>query len=72
MLRFRDIPKIVPISVEDPHPTGPLGAKGMGELTITPSAPAIVNAIHDAVGVWVNELPVTKDKILAAMQMIAA
>lgn len=68
LLRFRDLPEIVPITVEDPHPRGPYGAKGMGELVITPTAPAIVNAIHNAVGIWVNSLPVTKEKVLAAIQ----
>ena len=68
LLRFRDIPEIQPIIVEDPHPKGPFGAKGMGELAITPTAPAVANAIHDAVGVWINSLPITQEKILAALQ----
>ena len=68
LLRFRDIPEIIPIPITDPHPKGPFGAKGMGELALTPTAPAVVNAIHDAVGVWVTELPVTKEKLLAAIQ----
>ena len=68
LLRFRDIPEIIPIPITDPHPKGPFGAKGMGELALTPTAPAVVNAIHDAVGVWVTELPVTKEKLLAGMQ----
>jgi len=68
LLRFRDIPEIIPIPITDPHPKGPFGAKGMGELALTPTAPAVVNAIHDAVGVWISELPVTKEKILEAMQ----
>ncbi|HAF61444.1 MAG TPA: hypothetical protein DCK95_03865 [Anaerolineaceae bacterium] len=69
LLRFRDIPEIIPIPITDPHPKGPFGAKGMGELALTPTAPAVVNAIHDAVGVWINELPVTKEKIVTAMQL---
>jgi len=68
LLRLRDLPKIVPVVVEDYHPKGPFGAKGMGELAISPTAPSVVNAIHDAVGVWVNSLPVTKEKLLAALQ----
>ena len=68
LLRFRDLPAITPIIIEDPHPHGPLGAKGVGELTITPTAPAIVNAIHDAVGVWVHSLPVTREKLLEALK----
>jgi CO/xanthine dehydrogenase Mo-binding subunit/aerobic-type carbon monoxide dehydrogenase small subunit (CoxS/CutS family) len=68
LLRFRDLPEIEPIIIEEPHPKGPFGAKGMGELTITPTAPAIINAIHDAVGVWINSLPATNEKILEALQ----
>ena len=63
-----DVPHIEPIIVEDPHPDGPLGAKGMGELPLTATAPAIVNAIYDAMGVWMDELPVTPDKLLAAIR----
>jgi len=68
LLRFRDLPQIEPIIIEDPHPLGPFGAKGVGELTITPTAPAIASAIHDAVGVWVDELPVRPEKLLAALR----
>lgn len=68
LLRFRDLPEIEPIIIEDPHVLGPFGAKGMGELTISPTAPAVVNAIHDAVGVWMTELPVTPEKLLAALR----
>ena len=67
--RFRDIPEIQAIIVEDPHPKGPFGAKGMGELALSPTAPAIANAVHDAVGVWINELPITAEKVLAAMNV---
>jgi CO/xanthine dehydrogenase Mo-binding subunit len=67
LLRYKDIPPIIPIIVEDYHPKGPFGAKGMGELAISPTAPAIANAIHDALGVWINSLPMTKGKILSAL-----
>ena len=65
--RFRDLPQIEVIPITIPHLKGPFGAKGMGELAITPAAPAIVNAIHDAVGVWIRELPATKEKVLEAL-----
>ncbi|MFA5810674.1 MAG: xanthine dehydrogenase family protein molybdopterin-binding subunit, partial [Thermoleophilia bacterium] len=68
LLRFKEIPEIIPIPVEDYHPKGPFGAKGMGELAITPTAPAISNAIHNALGVWINSLPITPTKILAALE----
>ncbi|MFC2026010.1 molybdopterin-dependent oxidoreductase [Chloroflexota bacterium] len=72
LLRLRDLPIIEPIVIEDPHPYGPYGAKGMGELALSPAAPAVANAIHDAVGVWVNELPITRGKVLDAIQRKAA
>ena len=67
LLRFRDIPKIVPIPITDPHPKGPFGAKGMGELGLTPTAPAVVNAINNALGISVRAIPATKARILAAI-----
>ena len=69
LLHFRDIPEIVPIPITDPHPKGPFGAKGMGELALSPTAPAVINAIHDAVGVWVRELPATKERIRKAINL---
>jgi len=60
------MPEMVAISVSDPHPEGPYGAKGMGELPMSPTAAAIANAIYDAVGVRVYSLPVTPEKIAAA------
>ncbi len=66
--RIDNLPEITSILVEQPHPFGPYGAKGMGELAISPTAPAVANAIHDAVGVWVDELPITTEKLLAAIR----
>lgn len=68
LLRFSDIPEIEAIIIEDPHPLGPYGAKGVGELAIAPTAPAIAIAIHNAAGIWLNELPMTQEKILNALQ----
>ncbi len=62
-----DLPEIESIIIEQPHPAGPLGAKGMGELPMTATGPAIANAVYDAVGVWINELPITPEKVLAAI-----
>ncbi|MCL5075709.1 MAG: molybdopterin-dependent oxidoreductase [Chloroflexi bacterium] len=64
---IRQTPEITPILVEDYHPFGPYGAKGMGELAVAPAAPAIINAIYDAVGVRITELPATKEKIRQAL-----
>jgi nicotinate dehydrogenase medium molybdopterin subunit len=49
-------------------PTGPFGAKGVGEPTAVPTSAAILNAIHDAVGVRVTSLPATAEKVLTAIK----
>jgi carbon-monoxide dehydrogenase large subunit len=59
-----DIPEIVPIIVEEPDSTGPYGAKGVGEGAITPVAPAIANAIYDAIGIRIRNIPITAENIL--------
>ena len=64
--RITDMPDMVAISVSDPHPEGPYGAKGMGELPMSPTAAAIANAVFDAVGVRIHSLPITPEKIAAA------
>jgi len=64
-----DMPtEVIPIIVEVPDPTGPYGAKGLGEMTTLPTAPAIINAIYDAVGVRVERLPATAEKVLMEMK----
>jgi aldehyde oxidoreductase len=57
--RTRDVPEIEELIVEVPDSLGPLGAKGIGELPILPTAPAILNAIYDAVGVSLYEIPIS-------------
>jgi xanthine dehydrogenase molybdenum-binding subunit len=54
--------------VETNDPTGPFGAKGAGEPGIVPTAPAIANAVYDAVGVRIHDLPLTPEKVLTALQ----
>lgn len=63
-----DLPEIVPIIVEAGHPEGPFGAKGVGEPAAAPAAPAIANAVFDAIGVRITELPITPEKIRAALK----
>ena len=63
LLRITHTPEMVAISVSDAHPAGPYGAKGMGELPMSPTAGAIANAVYDAVGARVCSLPITPGKI---------
>ena len=62
-----DVPEVVSILVESGDPAGPYGAKGIGEHALIPTAPAILNAIRDAVGAGVRRLPATPDRVLAAI-----
>ncbi|HEX3353460.1 MAG TPA: molybdopterin cofactor-binding domain-containing protein [Terriglobales bacterium] len=62
-----DMPPVESIVIEDPSPIGPFGAKGIGEQAVIPTAPAILNAIHDAVGVRMRRVPATPDRIRAAI-----
>lgn len=63
-----DLPAIDSILVESMHEEGPFGAKGIGEPAAAPTAPAIANAIFDAIGVRIPDLPITPEKILAALR----
>ena len=63
-----DMPEIEVDIVPSFDPTGPFGAKGVGEPTAVPTAAAILNAVHDAVGVRITSLPATAEKVLAAIK----
>ena len=54
--------------IETLDPDGPFGAKGVGEIAMVPTAPAIVNAIQNAIGVRIKELPISQEKILVALK----
>jgi CO/xanthine dehydrogenase Mo-binding subunit len=62
-----DIPPIESILIEDPSPIGPFGAKGIGEQAVIPTAPAILNALHDAIGIRLRKIPATPDRVRAAI-----
>ncbi len=62
-----DVPPVESILIEDPSSVGPFGAKGIGEQAVIPTAPAILNAIHDAVGVRIHKIPATPDRVRAAI-----
>jgi len=68
LLTIKDIPKITSLLVETIDPNGPFGAKGIGECAMVPTAPAIVNAIYDAVGVRIKDLPATSEKIFMGLK----
>jgi len=59
-----DVPEIVPIIVESFEPTGPFGAKGVGEPALIPTAPAILNALADALGQRIYNLPANLESVL--------
>ena len=60
-----DVPeRVEAVIVERPDPRGPWGARGMGEMPFIPLAPALVAAVHDATGVWFDELPLTPERVV--------
>lgn len=64
-----DVPEQVKsVILEYPDPIGPWGARGMAEMPMLPLAPAIAAAIYDATGVWIDEIPLTPDKVVAALR----
>lgn len=68
MPTVRDVPPVQAVIVESDEKDGPFGAKGIGEPGLVPTAPAIANAIYDAVGVRIKDLPITPEKILKALK----
>jgi 4-hydroxybenzoyl-CoA reductase subunit alpha len=67
-----DMPEVDTILVEDPDPNCPFGAKEVGQGPLLPVMPAVANAIYDAVGVRIDEIPITPDKVLKALELKAA
>jgi CO/xanthine dehydrogenase Mo-binding subunit len=63
-----DMPEVEVDIVDNYDPTGPFGAKGVGEPTLVPTAAAIANAIYNAVGVRITSLPATSEKVFKALQ----
>jgi CO/xanthine dehydrogenase Mo-binding subunit/aerobic-type carbon monoxide dehydrogenase small subunit (CoxS/CutS family) len=62
-----DVPPIETILIEKPSSVGPYGAKGIGEQAVIPTAPAILNAIYQAVGIRLSRVPATPDRVRAAI-----
>jgi CO/xanthine dehydrogenase Mo-binding subunit len=63
-----DMPtEIYPVIMELADPQGPYGARGMSEMPLVPFAPAVAAAIYDATGAWLSDLPMTPERVLAAI-----
>jgi CO/xanthine dehydrogenase Mo-binding subunit len=62
-----DIPEIEIVLLEHPDPAGPYGAKGVAEPPIIPVAAAIGNAVADAIGISINAVPITPERVLEAL-----
>jgi len=60
--------EITTFLIEDPDPNGPFGAKEVGQGPLLPIPPVIANAVYDAVGVRIDEVPITPEKVLAAIR----
>ncbi len=66
-----DVPeRIQSIVLEYPDPIGPWGARGMAEMPLLPLAPGIIAAVHDAIGVWFHEFPLTPERVLRGLGKI--
>jgi 4-hydroxybenzoyl-CoA reductase subunit alpha len=64
----KEMPEVETFLIEDPDPNGPFGAKEVGQGPLLPIPPAVANAIYDAVGVRVDEVPATPEKVLKALK----
>jgi CO/xanthine dehydrogenase Mo-binding subunit len=69
---MEDMPVLDTVMIENPSADGPYGAKGIGEMANNPQPPAIATAVHDAIGVWITELPITPERVLRALAAKAA
>jgi hypothetical protein len=67
----KEMPEVATFLVEDPDPNGPFGAKEVGQGPLLPIPPAVANALFDAVGVRIDEIPATPEKVHAALKLAA-
>jgi CO/xanthine dehydrogenase Mo-binding subunit len=65
---FLDMPEVETFIVETNDPEGPYGAKEAGQGPLLPVPPALCAAVHDALGVWIDEIPVTPEKVIEALR----
>ena len=66
-----DMPAVETYLIEDPDPNGPFGAKEVGQGPLLPIMPALANAVFDAIGVRIDEIPVTPEKVMRALDLQA-
>ncbi|MDZ7843635.1 MAG: xanthine dehydrogenase family protein molybdopterin-binding subunit [Anaerolineales bacterium] len=67
----RDVPaEVRSVIIEDADENGPFGARGMAEMPFIPVAPAVTAAVHDAIGVWIDEFPLTPERVIRALGKI--
>jgi CO/xanthine dehydrogenase Mo-binding subunit len=67
----KEMSEVVTLLVEDPDANGPFGAKEVGQGPLLPVPPALANALHDAVGVRIDEIPATPEKVFQALKLKA-
>ena len=72
IMTHMDAPQVDVLYVETEDPYGPFGAKTLGEPTIIPTVAAVANAIYNAIGVRMHDLPMTRERVLAALQGVKA
>lgn len=65
-----DVPEIAPLIVEAPHEDGPYGAKGLAEVVLAPTSAAVANAVFDATGVRITDLPITPEKVVRGLRAL--
>jgi putative selenate reductase molybdopterin-binding subunit len=68
--KCNEMPELEVIFVQTDEPTGPFGAKSIAEISMDGIAPAIADAIHDATGVWLREVPFTPERVWRALQAL--
>jgi CO/xanthine dehydrogenase Mo-binding subunit len=71
VLSIKDVPPVEVVVVEKPKNYGVFGAHGIGEPPISSPASAIINAVYNAVGVWVEDIPLTRARVLAALRNVS-
>jgi putative selenate reductase molybdopterin-binding subunit len=69
IFRSNEMPDLGVIFVETMEPSHPFGVKAVAEIPMDGVAPAVVNAIHDACGAWLNEIPATPERVWRALQI---